>query len=324
MSHAHDAITGPTQQPEDSRPVVLIIDDSHDVHRLLKARLRQEDVEFISATSGEEGLQIAAVRSPALILLDLDMPGIDGFQVLRLLKDRHETRDIAVIVLSGLNTAADKVTAFDLGAVDYVMKPFDISELRVRMRSSLRMHSLISMLAQRAQFDGLTGLWNRQYFDRRVEEDFARSLRSNRPFSVAMIDADNFKSINDTYGHPVGDMVLQGIAKMLNRELRHTDIACRYGGEEFVVVMNETGIEDARATCERLRVACQDTFWPRHPERHVSISIGVCGSDSVIAGTANDFVQMADEALYTAKRSGRNRVVAIHADEVLKARFKVA
>jgi diguanylate cyclase (GGDEF)-like protein len=303
--------------PDDSRPVVLIIDDSKDVHRLLKARLRTEDIDFVSAETGDEGVAIAAERHPALILLDLDMPDMDGFEVLRKLKENKETLNISVVVLSGMNSSQDKVTAFDLGAVDYITKPFDLAELRVRIRSALRMHSLVKMLAQRAQVDGLTGLWNRAHFERRWAEEFSRSQRNHRPLSVAMIDADNFKSVNDTYGHPAGDAVLQGIAKLLNKELRTSDVACRYGGEEFVVILSDTGPDGAFAICDRIRALCEAIVWPKHPERRVTISFGVAASFCARAGSAEAWVELADSNLYLAKRTGRNRVVVSDAEDAL-------
>lgn len=302
-------MSAPIQQLDDSKPIVLIIDDSQDVHRLLKARLRAEDIEFVSATSGEQGVSLAKQRQPLLALLDLDMPGMDGFEVLRSLKDDPATVDIPIIILSGLQSAQDKVTAFDLGAVDYVTKPFDMAELRVRLRSALRMNQLLRMLAQRAQIDGLTGLWNRAYFDARWHEEFARATRHGRPASVAMIDIDHFKSINDGFGHPAGDAVLQGVAKLLHRELRQSDIACRYGGEEFVIILADTNASAATAMCDRIRLAVADMTWARHPERKVTASFGVAGCETVPNVTAEKWIEIADQNLYNAKRSGRNRVV---------------
>ncbi len=308
-------MTEPTPHHDDAKPVVLVIDDSRDVHRLLRARLRSENLELVSAESGAEGLLLAAQAAPSLILLDIDMPGMDGFEVLRALKEKRDTMEIPVIVLSGLQTSQDKVTAFDLGAVDYVTKPFDLGELRVRLRSAIRMYSLLRLLAQRAQIDGLTGLWNRAHFDRRWQDEHSRAARHDHAISLAMIDIDHFKSVNDGFGHPAGDDVLQGLAKVLRRELRQEDVACRYGGEEFVVIMPDTRFADAVATCERLREAVASIQWPRHPERPVTISIGVVGSDwGTQTLSAEAWVERADQNLYTAKRAGRNLVVGIPLD----------
>ena len=161
----HDA----APQPE-ARPRVLIIDDLIDVHRLISVRLRAEGLDFFGTTSGEEGLALAASQLPALILLDLELGSVHGLGVLKELKASAATQDIPVIIISGNQHAHEKVKAFDLGAVDYVTKPFEMTELRVRIRQALKMRHLVQMLAQRAQVDGLTGLWNRAFFNKRWAE----------------------------------------------------------------------------------------------------------------------------------------------------------
>ncbi len=293
----------------ETRPCVLIIDDSPDVHRLLRARLKQEEIDLEMAATGDDGLRQAAERQPALIVLDMDMPGMDGFEVLRRLKEHSRTHQIPVIVLSGLHSPRDKVTAFDLGAIDYITKPFEITELRVRMRSALRLHQLVQMLEQKAQIDGLTGLWNRAYFDSRWQEESSRASRHLRSLSVAMLDVDHFKSVNDTYGHAAGDTVLSTLARTLVRECRQTDIVCRVGGEEFALLMPDTGPTDARDVCERIRATLEGLTWPRHPERRVTVSIGVVGSASPGVTSPGEWLEIADRNLYAAKQAGRNRVV---------------
>jgi two-component system cell cycle response regulator len=305
-------------QIDEGQPTVLVVDDSPDVHRLLKARLRHEELELLVAMSGKEGLAAAKERHPAIVLLDLDMPDVDGFEVLRHLKNDPDTLHIPVIVLSGLQSAQDKVTAFDLGAVDYITKPFNLTELRVRVRSALRMHRLVEMLSQRAQIDSLTGLWNRAYFDRRWNDEVSGALRHGRPLSLAMMDIDHFKSINDTYGHPSGDAVIQGLAKILTREPRQEDVACRYGGEEFALIMPDTAPGDALNLCERIRQAMRDVIWPRHPEKKITISIGMAGAERAGDLTAAAWLEMADKNLYQAKRNGRDQVVTTALEPPMK------
>ncbi len=296
-------------QFEAPRPIVLIVDDSVDVHRLLKARLRHEDLELRGATTGEEALKLVKSIKPTIILLDLDMPDTDGFQVLRTLKSDPATMEMPVIVLSALSSAQDKVTAFDLGAVDYITKPFNLTELRVRVRSALRLHRLVELLAERAQIDGLTGLWNRAYFDRRWTEEVGKAARHQRPLSLAMIDIDHFKSINDTYGHPAGDAVLQDAAKLIQRECRQEDVACRYGGEEFALILPDTTPEDAGNLCDRIRQSFVSSVWPRHPERTVTVSIGLAGFNLTGGMSPAGWLESSDRALYAAKQRGRNLVV---------------
>jgi diguanylate cyclase (GGDEF)-like protein len=162
------------------------------------------------------------------------------------------------------------------------------------------------MLAQRAQIDGLTGLWNRAYFDRRWNEEVSKATRHHRALSLAMIDIDHFKTINDAYGHPAGDAVLQGVARIFQREARTEDIACRYGGEEFGLIMPDTLPADAVNLCERIRIGLHTTVWSRHPERCITASIGVAGSLATRDLSAADWLELADRALYTAKQTGRN------------------
>lgn len=306
-----DSTTQPAAvKSDDGRPVVLVIDDSQDVHRLLRARLKQEEVELIPAMSGAEGIKLATKYMPAAILLDIDMPGMDGFEVLRTLKDDPATLHLPVIILSGQQSAQDKVTAFELGSVDYITKPFEFTELRVRLRSVLRTHRLMQLLSQRAQLDGLTGLWNRLFFDSRWADEVSRNQRHARPLAVALLDVDHFKSVNDTYGHPAGDAVLQGVAKVLQRECRQSDVACRYGGEEFVIVMPDTSAADGAKVCDRIRAALEEISWPRHPERKITASFGIAGASGASALTPAAWVEAADRNLYAAKKGGRNRVVS--------------
>lgn len=292
----------------DESPMVLLIDDSKFVHRLLTTRLRSESIRFHGEYGGQEGLDYAINNPPALIMLDLDMPVMDGFETLRKLKDDPATKDIPVIILSGKNSPQDKVTAFELGAVDFVTKPFELTELRARVRVSLQLHSALQMLAQKAMIDGLTTLYNRTLFDQRWQEEFERALRHKHPLSLVMLDIDKFKQINDNYGHPAGDSVIRGIAKIIVAELRKTDIPCRYGGEEFALILPDTSPQDAHAICERIRIKCEEIVWPNHPGRPVTISMGIAGTSSEVNSTADDWIKKADQNLYAAKASGRNRI----------------
>ncbi|MBL0869637.1 MAG: diguanylate cyclase [Phycisphaerales bacterium] len=294
----------------ESKPQVLLVDDSVDVHRLVKVRLKAEPVEIISAMNGNDGLEMARAVNPSLILLDLDMPGVDGFEVLRKLRADNATAPIPVIVVSGLDSCADKVTAFELGAADYITKPLEFAELRARMRSALRTQRLLALLAERAEVDGLTGLGNRQQFNRRWEQEFASFARYGNPLTLAILDVDHFKKVNDTFGHPAGDEVLQGFARIIQTCIRNTDIACRFGGEEVAVIMPHTTPNDAFIVAERIRNSLQSNVWPRHPEHFVTVSIGLAGASGLIEGlTKERWLEAADQALYTAKRTGRNRVI---------------
>jgi len=293
----------------DTSPVVLLVDDSEFVHRLLTARLKSESIRLSSAFDGMEGFEKAKEILPSLILLDLDMPVMDGFEALRLLMEEPTTRNIPVIVLSGNDTAQDKVTSFDLGAVDFISKPFEMTELRARLRSSLRISSLMAMLEQRAQIDGLTGLYNRAYFDQRWAEEYERCVRHSNGLSIAMIDIDHFKSVNDKFGHPAGDAAISGVAQLILNHIRKSDIACRYGGEEFTLILPETSPEQAMLLCERIRSECEGMHWPKHPDRRITISMGITGCADGPTMQSKPWIEHADQNLYKAKESGRNKIV---------------
>jgi len=291
----------------DEAPVVLVIDDCPAIRRLLTAKLSASGYDVRTAADGHEGVEMARACAPSLILLDLAMPGMDGFEVLRELKQCPALMHTPVIVLSGSDDPCDKATGLDLGAADYVCKPFDAVELRARVRSALRIHRLMRLLAQRARLDGLTGLWNRSYFDERLESELGAHARSGEPVALAMCDLDRFKEINDAYGHPAGDAVLEGFARIIASELRAHDVACRYGGEEFAILFRGAGEAQARAALERIRARLSETVWPAHPARRVTASFGLaCASPEF--RTREALVAAADAALYDAKQRGRDRI----------------
>ena len=295
-------ITDPTNAAR-----ILVIDDAEDIQRLLRKKLTDEGYEVRAAYDGHEGIQLAKICTPNLILLDLSMPDVDGFEVLRELKDDEATMHAPVILLSGSSETQDVIMGLELGAVDFVRKPFDFAELRARVRSAIRIHKLLGLLAQRAQIDGLTGLWNRAYFDSRLENEISEASRSGAPLALAMCDIDRFKEINDEYGHPAGDAVLEGFARLLLSELRKHDVACRYGGEEFAVIFSNTHESEAAVVLERIRTRLETQIWPNHPERRVTASFGLAAADPT-ALDVQSLVAAADGALYRAKANGRNRL----------------
>jgi len=301
-------ITPEQARKADQNPVLLVIDDAPEIHRLLAVRLKDEGLEFMTALSGPEGLELAESNQPSLILLDLGMPGHDGFQTLRDLKENRATMEIPVIVLSADANAASKVRAFEIGAMDYVTKPMDVAELRARIQSAIRISRLMKLLEQRAQIDGLTGLWNRNYFNDRLGREQAEASRKHSPLALVMCDLDHFKRLNDTYGHPAGDAVIQAFAGILNRELRAYDVPCRYGGEEFALILPRTTAEEAVAVCDRIRRALELTSFKKYPEMHATASFGVAAHVEEGACDPAKLIEAADKTLYHAKQNGRNRV----------------
>jgi diguanylate cyclase (GGDEF)-like protein len=291
------------------RQKVLIIDDSEMIHELLRVRLATESIDLHSAADGEAGIAAAAKLQPDLILLDVDMPGLDGYEVCRRLKRDSGTMSVPIIFLSGSASTEEKIRGLDLGAVDYITKPFEPAELRARVRASLRTKYLTDLLSRKAMIDGLTGLWNRTYFDSRLESELSLSRRSGRPLSCILLDLDHFKKLNDRYGHPFGDEVLRSVGKLLIDSCRDEDIACRYGGEEFVILTPNVPAQGAVELAERLRAAIESMkLSHRGKAVPVTCSMGVSDVGHTPPPT---IVELADEALYAAKHGGRNRVVVL-------------
>lgn len=289
-------------------PLLLLIDDSPAIHRLMAFKLKNEGLEFITSYTGEEGVELARTQQPALILLDLQMPGMSGFDVLRALKNDPVTMNIPVIIVTGSTESEQKVLAFELGALDVVSKPFDVHELRARIQSAIRIHRLMKMLEQRAQIDGLTGLWNRKYFNERLAAELDICKRKGCGLSLLICDLDHFKKINDTFGHPAGDAVLQAFASILNRELRSYDVACRYGGEEFAIILPDSTFEQAHKVAERIRVEIAERRWPNYPDVRAAASFGVADTPSPDITGIEAWIAAADRALYHSKQTGRNRI----------------
>lgn len=284
---------------------ILIIDDSPEIHALIRVRLGKEPVTLHSAFDGASGLETARRLRPRLILLDVEMPDQDGFAVCAQLKEDPETMEIPVIFLTGSAMTQDKIRGLELGATDYITKPFDPAELRARVRSTLRTCRLMDLLARKAMIDGLTGLWNRAYLDARLVNEMAATRRSGAPLTCIMADVDHFKSINDTYGHSVGDDILRRVATVLTENCRPSDIVCRYGGEEFTILLPATDVQEAAEVAERLRVKIEQLhFTCGEVPRPVTCSFGIA---KLGVRVPPSIFELADEALYCAKTSGRNR-----------------
>lgn len=293
---------------ENPTPTVLAIDDSELIHRLLQTRLQGERLELHNATSSADGLKKAVALNPDIILLDIAMDGMNGFELLEKLKEDPRTRNIAVIFISATSEAMDRVKGLDMGAIDFISKPFDAFELKARVRSALRTQHLVKMLEQKAQIDGLTGLWNRRYFDQRMIQEISEAKRYSRPLSLVLCDIDRFKRLNDQFGHPFGDFVLDRVAQKLSGG-RTSDIACRYGGEEFGLILPSTNIQQGHEVAERLRIEIESILWSNKPDLVVTASFGICDTENVgEEATPEALLEMTDSALYKAKQAGRNRV----------------
>ncbi len=315
-------------------PRILIVDDHPDNITILRDRLEARGYSTTSAEDGEEalaavgalesGTPLEQVELPDLILLDVMLPKLDGFEVARRIKADPRLPFIPVIMQTALDTTEDKVVGLDSGADDYITKPINFDELEARMRSLLRIKSLQTQVERQkgaleaindqlvriAQTDALTGIDNRRRLEERLDETFAHAVRLGEPFSVVMCDLDKFKSVNDTYGHQAGDDVLRQFAQLLQEQAREVDRVGRYGGEEFLIILPGTTVEAAMGVADRVRravEACTFTFDDTAIKR--TMSCGVAAWPHPQLRDVWSLMRAADEALYRAKAGGRNRVV---------------
>jgi diguanylate cyclase (GGDEF)-like protein len=290
---------------------VLAIDDEK-ANLMVLHRILSPDHTVLTARSGEEGLSRIASEKPDLILLDIIMPGMNGFEVLKILKASPDTRSIPVIIITGLDNEFDEEKGLVLGAVDYITKPFKNAIVIARVRTHLQIVHQIRMIERLGLVDPLTDIPNRRCFDERITVEWRRMIRDKTPIAFMMMDVDKFKAYNDTYGHPQGDVLLKSLARIFAAAARRPgDLAARLGGEEFGLLLPETDLEGALEVAEEIRADVEATRVPAADGRtitSVTISIGVVslvpGDHSVIA----DFIAKADGLLYAAKEQGRNRV----------------
>ncbi|MDR3144737.1 MAG: diguanylate cyclase [Treponema sp.] len=293
------------------RFTVLVIDDEK-ANLMVLNRILSPDYTVLTARSCEEGLSRIAGAKPDLILLDIIMPGMDGFEMLKTLKASPDTRSIPVIIITGLDNESDEEKGFMLGAVDYITKPFRNAIVIARVRTHLQIVSQIRMIERLGLVDPLTDIPNRRCFDERIVVEWRRAQRDKTSVAFMMIDVDRFKAYNDTYGHPQGDVLLKRLARILAAASRRPgDLAARLGGEEFGVLMPDTGLEGALEVAEEIRANVEAARIPtvdRQTVTSVTISIGVAVRVPDECGVLEDFIARADELLYAAKEGGRNRV----------------
>lgn len=268
--------------------------------------------QVLMATSGGQAIELCLKSPPDLILLDVVMPGIDGLETCRRLKQLEATRDIPVIFVTGGQQAEDENVCWEAGGGDFVSKPINALTLRNRVRAHLQLKQQADMLRELAFRDGLTSVANRRYFDERYETELRRAKRGSTPLSLVMIDVDNFKRYNDHYGHQSGDDCLRAVALALKKQLnRPADILARYGGEEFVCILPETDIGGASQTAERLRLAVEQLALPHaasDSSKVVTVSVGVASITAVADDAALSLLTLADQQLYLSKHGGRNRI----------------
>lgn len=292
---------------------VLAIDDSPVVLALVEARLRPEAVRIVTAPSGEEGLLAVAREKPDLVLLDVEMPGMGGLEVCRRLKADPATSTIPVIFLTATDDVGIKVDGFDLGAHDYVMKPFHPDELRARVRAALRMKRAQDLLFREAQVDALTGYRTRAFIETRLREEITQAQRDRRPLSIIRIELDHLRSLIDTFGHPFGDAVLQRVAGFAARSVPDPALACRFGGDELLFLLPGTTREHAEAVARAIREGVRGMEMATRSRKVIVTVTGsvveVLEMEAAGLGTDVSTVLEATEAVMrSTKREGRDRV----------------
>ena len=303
---------------------ILVVDDNEDNIEIINARLSSRGFQIETASNGQEALDKVRKNPPHLLLLDVMMPLMDGHEVSRRIKNDEQLPFIPIILVTARGDTQDKVEGLDAGADDYLTKPINFPELEARVRSMLRIKRLQdeldeknreletanTKLRQLSITDGLTELFNHRHVHELLHEEWERIRRTDDPLAVTMLDLDHFKQVNDTYGHPTGDVILYETAQILRETAREIDMVGRYGGEEFIAILPESDEEAGARFAARVRERIENHVYRDGATTvRMTVSCGVAASPHPGVDTPDDLIKYADEALYTAKESGRNQVV---------------
>jgi len=290
---------------------ILIVDDEVLNLKMLRSVLHDEYTVY-TAKDGQSAIEIATANKPDLILLDIIMPEMDGYEVLAILKSNVITRHIPIIFITGLDSKTEEEKGLSMDAADYISKPFSPGIVNLRVRNQIQLVNQIRTIEQLSNLDQLTQIPNRRSLDQQLFSEWGRSMREKIPLSLLMIDVDKFKKYNDTYGHLQGDKVLKMVAKTVVTTLhRAGDFAARFGGEEFCVLLPGSDIEGAVLVAEQIRAAIQSMVIHCEDGSGSKITVSIGAHSLVPAGLADtipDLIDKADSALYAAKEAGRNCV----------------
>ncbi|MCL2820061.1 MAG: diguanylate cyclase [Oscillospiraceae bacterium] len=289
---------------------ILIIDDSPSCVSTL-TRVLSGTYNIIVAKCGHEGIETAKKKNPDLIILDIQMPDMDGYETITILKKTVSTRNIPVIFITALTKIEDEEKGLKLGGSDFITKPFSADIVKLRVNNQIRMLDYVSTIEQLSRIDQLTGLPNRRSFHERLTSEWKLAVREGTTLSVLVMDIDHFKNCNDTFGHLLGDAVLQKISTVIKDNARKpTDFAARWGGEEFIILLPKTNAEGAHLVAESIRDDIEHftIIFKDNRKTKVTMSVGVNTHSPTRECSVNEFLHHADNALYAAKRNGRNNV----------------
>lgn len=309
-------VTGEPATGQQAR--ILVVDDNTDNAEIISTRLRHRGYSITEVANGRDALEHILEEAPDLVLLDVMLPDIDGYEVTRRVKGDPSLPFTPIILVTARDSTEDKVTGFEAGADDYLTKPINFSELEARVRSMLRIKRLQDELEEKNRelqrlsvSDGLTGLYNHRHIHGLLRDEFERSGRTEAPLTVAMFDLDFFKLVNDTHGHPAGDRVLVQLAGILRVSARDVDRLGRYGGEEFIAILPATDTDGGSVFVERVRKAVEEHAFDIGEEQPVrmTVSAGLATYPHDRIMDVETLVAEADRALYAAKAAGRNRTI---------------
>jgi diguanylate cyclase (GGDEF)-like protein len=296
-----------------AEPQKVLIADDDPINRDVLCELLQPEYTVVLAKNGVQALERAARHLPDLILLDVMMPDMSGFEVLRRLRATPQLEHVSVIFISGLNRPEDEAAGLKAGASDYIAKPFNATVVLARVALHLQLVRQRRLLEHLAHVDGLTELANRRRFDDVYDLEWQRARRSGQPLSLALLDIDSFKQFNDLYGHPAGDRALRAVARVAGSTMRRpADLAARYGGEELVLLMPETDAVQALQIAQALREAVAQLMIAHAGSAAapcITVSIGGASLDPARPESSAALFEAADVQLYRAKQGGRNRVM---------------
>jgi diguanylate cyclase (GGDEF)-like protein len=309
---------------------ILVIDDQPGNLTLLQRILTNQGYKVHLETNGITAIETAKNNLPDLILLDIYLPEMDGYDVCIRLKEIDLLKDVPVIFISTLSDVLDKVKAFSVGGIDYITKPFDFEEVLARVKTHLKIRGLQTQLEEKtanleaeiarrikaeaelkrlASLDPLTGIHNRRTFFELAEVELERALRYGDSITLLMMDIDHFKKVNDCFGHIFGDQILINFAHLCKNHLRSFDLVARYGGEEFIIMLPHTDIEAGKSIAERIRLLVKEKEYTCKDQTFtVTVSAGITELDHTKPIALSALIEQADQALYQAKRSGRNQV----------------
>ncbi|MDM8536768.1 diguanylate cyclase [Desulfobacterales bacterium HSG17] len=294
---------------------VLIVDDNPKNLQVLASILRTNEYKVAMVKDGVKAIKFIMSRKPDLILLDIMMPDLDGFEVCQKLKQDQSTKDIPIIFISALVETEDKVKGFGAGGVDYITKPFQQEEVLARVQTHLELRNAYKKLKKAykdieiaAKTDSMTNLSNRRDIIEKIKYEKKKSQRSGKPFSLVLSDIDDFKIFNDKYGHDCGDFILTTVADIIRAGIRKQDTAARWGGEEFLILLPETDIHGGEIVAENIREKLlSKTFTYNNYSHKVSMTFGV--SIFLKEHSIDHCIKMADKALYKGKNSGKGCVI---------------